>query len=412
MKKIIPSHIRLWPRRPTLILFLAIIASYFLSPYRQLAAQTIPDSKEPTEMFAGDVAIIGYNAGPNTQFSFLLLENIASGTTIRFTDSGWTDDFGLGASEGVFNWTAPRDMCAGNVVVIERSTVEMTAGQDQILAYQRPEDGQINFLYGLNSVTGDLGWQVDGLSDNHSAIPIGLAEGETAISLGGPPFAIYNGPKTGTKASLLTAIANNNNWLTSADQPQILPFTSFMVTDASPCEICNISLGQTYDFVGGFSAEIVSLGRFVSLRCVEVAFQPQQHPSGDRDVRYTLDPLHWKVTTKPPNAIGFQAHVTLNSMRPVTDRDRICQLIATAPVQWECVLPTGFFEDEITLRNFSQFYDLSIGRTANPVEEVEETRWDENPQFLWAFLAISGFGLLVLLVILIWLMNQNRYRGR
>ncbi|MDX1956395.1 MAG: hypothetical protein SFU20_12765 [Chitinophagaceae bacterium] len=50
-----------------------------------------------TTLAAGDIAFTGYNADDNTvngpssndDFSFILLKNITSGTSIYFTDFGW-----------------------------------------------------------------------------------------------------------------------------------------------------------------------------------------------------------------------------------------------------------------------------------------------------------------------------------
>lgn len=131
-----------------------------------------------TTLTAGDIAFTGYNADDNTvngpslndDFSFILLRNITSGTTIYFTDFGWcsnTNAFqtpnpcgaSTGAvSDGILQWTATSNMSYGAQITIRcRYTptanygtasgfqgtynfpaefVSLVIGGDQLLAYQ------------------------------------------------------------------------------------------------------------------------------------------------------------------------------------------------------------------------------------------------------------------------------------
>lgn len=131
-----------------------------------------------TTLSAGDIAFTGYNADDNTvngpslndDFSFILLRNITSGTTIYFTDFGWcsnTNAFqtpnpcgaSTGAvSDGILQWTATSNMSYGSQITIRcRYTptanygtasgfqgtynfptefVNLVIGGDQLFAYQ------------------------------------------------------------------------------------------------------------------------------------------------------------------------------------------------------------------------------------------------------------------------------------
>lgn len=131
-----------------------------------------------TTLTAGDIAFTGYNADDNTvngpslndDFSFILLRNITSGTTIYFTDFGWcsnTNAFqtpnpcgaSTGAvSDGILQWTATSNMSYGSQITIRcRYTptanygtasgfqgtynfptefVSLVIGGDQLFAYQ------------------------------------------------------------------------------------------------------------------------------------------------------------------------------------------------------------------------------------------------------------------------------------
>lgn len=131
-----------------------------------------------TTLAAGDIAFTGYNADDNTvngptsndDFSFILLRDIQSGTTIYFTDFGWcsnTNAFqtanACGAStgalsDGIVQWTASTNMTYGSQITIRcRVTpsanygtatgfqatynvaseyLSLATGGDQIFAYQ------------------------------------------------------------------------------------------------------------------------------------------------------------------------------------------------------------------------------------------------------------------------------------
>ena len=95
-------------------------------------------AQSQTTLNTGDIAFTGYNADDNTvngpssndDFSFILLRNITSGTTIYFTDFGWcsnTNAFqtpnacgaGTGAvTDGVVQWTATSNMSYGSQITI------------------------------------------------------------------------------------------------------------------------------------------------------------------------------------------------------------------------------------------------------------------------------------------------------
>jgi hypothetical protein len=131
-----------------------------------------------TTLSAGDIAFTGYNADDNTvngpssndDFSFILLRNITSGTTIYFTDFGWCSNTNAfqtpnpcgattgAVSDGIVQWTATANMSYGSQVTIRcRYTpsanygtatgfqatfnfatefVNLVIGGDQLFAYQ------------------------------------------------------------------------------------------------------------------------------------------------------------------------------------------------------------------------------------------------------------------------------------
>ncbi|MPZ40762.1 MAG: hypothetical protein GEU95_22465 [Rhizobiales bacterium] len=66
----------------------------------------------------GSIAFVGFNADGNDNLAFVVLEDIAAGTVINFTDNEWigssfTDD------ENHWSWTATGDIGAGAVVTMD-----------------------------------------------------------------------------------------------------------------------------------------------------------------------------------------------------------------------------------------------------------------------------------------------------
>ena len=107
--------------------FITVLCALFLTGLR---------ARSQTSLSAGDIAIVGYNAdGPIDNFSFILLANVSSGTSIIFTDLGWcTDGTGFqkqnpagctggsgsyGAkTDGAITWTSTTALACGTEIRI------------------------------------------------------------------------------------------------------------------------------------------------------------------------------------------------------------------------------------------------------------------------------------------------------
>ncbi|MBN8921424.1 MAG: hypothetical protein J0H62_12435 [Rhizobiales bacterium] len=62
-----------------------------------------------TNLTAGSIAFTGFNADGNDNLAFVLLEDIAAGTVINFTDNAYVSGkFVLG--ESAWSWTATDDI--------------------------------------------------------------------------------------------------------------------------------------------------------------------------------------------------------------------------------------------------------------------------------------------------------------
>jgi len=221
-----------------------------------------------TNLEAGSLALLGFNSGILSDFSFVLLTAVEAGTEIYFTDAGFFNgSTSPGGNEGLVRWTASVNYAAGSVInSVENSEFDfaalsvnplltsafnLDAAGDQIFAFQTEgEDlgmlnlGDLRFLFGLQSNSNVFQGSGDGQSgditdSNQSGVPEGLIEGLTALARGSGPgdedaFAniVYTGPTTGTRAALQAAIADPANWTGSATAltQATLDFT---VTDAA-----------------------------------------------------------------------------------------------------------------------------------------------------------------------------------
>ncbi|MEM6635197.1 MAG: ExeM/NucH family extracellular endonuclease [Pseudomonadota bacterium] len=192
---------------------------------------------------AGDIAILGLRADNPDDFSFVALVDIPGGEIIRFTDNGVFADGTFRANEGILSWTAPvSGITAGTVVsfegngdfAVDDSGFALSAAGDQVIAYQ-DDGGSPKFIYALQS--NSTVFQADATNSNTSALPPGLVFGESAFAFGSGPGdgdeidnIAYAGPTSGTKETLLAAIATASNWQGQNDvNLYVPPPTSFTV---------------------------------------------------------------------------------------------------------------------------------------------------------------------------------------
>lgn len=202
-----------------------------------------------TKLASGDIAFIAINSdGDMDDFSFVLLKNIDRGTSINFTDNGWTaaGAFNSVYTESHFTWTADTKMKAGTVIQIETyngnkpatspdgniigDEMTVSVAGDQILAYQgdkvKPRFiAAISFNHNINTEPGD-NFDGDSYSNSTTAMPPELTKGVSAIHIYLPEKfwerdnSIYNCSVTsGEKEVLLRAINDVNNWLFDDDVP-------------------------------------------------------------------------------------------------------------------------------------------------------------------------------------------------
>ena len=208
-----------------------------------------------TDLEPGDVAILGFNSstwsnpGCNTNqdnFSFVALVDIAAGTKIYFSDGGVRANGCLYTNEGIIEYTAPAGGIAkGTIVTIDTKDAstcnpniirgsgavtdvslstfgfDLNTSGEQIIVFQ-DSDGNFSggciddeYIFAFDN-TGS--WDADATNSHESALPPGLVDGETAVSLpldgGYQNNAIFDCDKAGSgnKVDILASLTDPDNW--------------------------------------------------------------------------------------------------------------------------------------------------------------------------------------------------------
>ncbi|WP_370197071.1 beta strand repeat-containing protein, partial [Aurantimonas sp.] len=236
-----------------------------------------------TTLTAGDVAIIRTDHSGTDDFTFVLLADVDATTEISFTNIGVNGgQYGNGAG-ALITWTSGTALAAGTVITISEAssnTFATTGGGstafigaqnasgftigslgDQLIAFQgtyAANGAGMTELFGLH-VDGDgsftqAGWDATvNFIDSDSQLPPDLTPGTTAVALNGSgnnTNAIYTGPTTGSRATLLAAIADPTNWTTSTST-QTAPTGPFTITTASPPVVTPGGGSQTFSEATG-----------------------------------------------------------------------------------------------------------------------------------------------------------------
>ncbi|NNK88428.1 MAG: hypothetical protein HKO90_09105, partial [Flavobacteriaceae bacterium] len=193
-----------------------------------------------SQLSAGDIAIVQYNADGTDDFSFVALVEISPGQVIFFTDN---EENTLTGGEGTIEWTAPAGgLSCGDIITIttapsatagtvsENNDLNFNADGDSVLAYTGSAASP-TFIAALSNDGGAWGGAGDG------NLPPGLTNGTSAIAIS-PEVdnCAYNATLTNdTQNNLLGAINNNGNWtLTSNTVNQSYAGGTMTVTDCAP----------------------------------------------------------------------------------------------------------------------------------------------------------------------------------
>lgn len=206
-----------------------------------------------TKLQPGDIAIISVNSDEPKNFDFVLLKDIEQSTTIFFTDNAWVkDSLKFRDSEGIITFTADKDLQVGTIITYTEANNEefsktgsftLSTGGDNIIAYQKTDDENFSFLYGVGwaeTVSGN--WEyVETKSTKTSDIPTSLSiENNTITYLGNNDNYQFNTTLTVYYYSdtILNQLTNSSNYLANNDSA-FTPITHAFFIPPKPVVISN-----------------------------------------------------------------------------------------------------------------------------------------------------------------------------
>jgi hypothetical protein len=230
-----------------------------------------------TSLSAGQLLIIGRtNNGSPDSFTFAPLVNIDAGTTIYFTDNGWTGSQFRGASatdgdgnENLIRFVANNSIAAGRVILSTASNADFTwttsgsipgtssgsfanlslsTSGDQITAFQGPNSNPLlnptTMLYTLDDTNG-----FENATDAQTGnVATGLTAGSTAVT--------FNNISAGTMGLINDGASRNpSQWLSYASD-----FTNWSVT-TQPTADLNV-VPEPVTFLGMAAAFGLAIRRF------------------------------------------------------------------------------------------------------------------------------------------------------
>ncbi len=188
----------------------------FLSRLPAIAATlALVLSLAETRIFAlttGDVAIVRVNANDDG-FSVLTLRDLSASDSLYWTDNGWTNGVfrsgeGAGTTDILIN-----NITAGTVFDVSAGSLANN-GESAVL-FSGTRANPTLLFYGVDWGNA-LGWDAQAIDAGTSGLPSILAGTPPLnISLGNKPTWIYTNSTAGTRAQILWALNNANNWATN-----------------------------------------------------------------------------------------------------------------------------------------------------------------------------------------------------
>ena len=219
------------------------------------ATISIFDVVDATSLTAGDIAIVGWEAGNNSKLSFMLLKDISAITKISISNRTWsntsnefTGDYSV---DDIWTWTTGDAFKVGDIFTLHADGLvkqvinnqEITVGKtshDYTGKVAESSDGDFDFstngegilffqadpfalptdanssswIAGLNTA---LGWG-NGGGNSRSELPTALTNTVNATIVGEKHnYGVYQGELLGTPAQLRANINNSTNWVFSED---------------------------------------------------------------------------------------------------------------------------------------------------------------------------------------------------
>ena len=165
-----------------------------------------------TNLSAGDLAIVNYNADNPDAISFAVLQPIDSGTMLHFTDNGWLDTGGFRSGEGFFQWMAEQSYGCGAVIDLDSlAPMALSSSGDQVLVFQGTQSNP-SFITAFNN-EGSAVWQSTANSTNSSALPAGLINGQHAVAVFETDNLVYSDSTQGSLSALKQLLFDSSHFL-------------------------------------------------------------------------------------------------------------------------------------------------------------------------------------------------------
>jgi hypothetical protein len=235
-------------------------------------ANTVSLLGEITNLSAGSISLIGFDATGNDRFSFVANANIPEGTRLKFTDKSWDSSLvtpAFTSTESFGTWTAPiGGLPKGTVVTmitdptssVNLGTGTLTSGLssvgEQIFAFQGIESNPY-FITGFT--TGSIINAGTPIS-SQTYVPAGLSLGSNFFMAGsglsGSAF-LTNAIQTATSSQMVLNIHDTLNWTFS---PTFATFPSWLFNfieqepDTAPSFLTTTNISNnkmTLHFTGG-----------------------------------------------------------------------------------------------------------------------------------------------------------------
>ncbi|HWM47932.1 MAG TPA: Calx-beta domain-containing protein [Xanthobacteraceae bacterium] len=179
----------------------------------------------------GSIAFVGFNADGNDNLAFVVLQDIAAGTVITFTDNEWVGS-AFNTGESTWTWTATSDLAAGAVVTMDNLAAGQTATSNLgTISYSEDTVRDIDPKSPTNYLEGETVYAYVGsassptfltaisngsfsLDEIGRIVGTGLTNGETARAIQSGDVAAYTGPRItgGDFSNFLKMINSPSNW--------------------------------------------------------------------------------------------------------------------------------------------------------------------------------------------------------
>jgi Putative flagellar system-associated repeat len=194
-------------------------------------SNTVSVFQSGSDLDVGDVMFVGANTDATDGFAFMLLDDVASGTQIGFTDRAYDSVSGFGSltDEMALLWTADRSYQAGTVVNVQTGTLDAKGNASVDKGHVigsvdgLSDTGEVLFAFKgeiANLFDGQAG--TIGLDGLLAALAVGGAAtpGVSAIASTTMAFAQDNAKYTGAAeadnaSAMLALLGNTANWSTS-----------------------------------------------------------------------------------------------------------------------------------------------------------------------------------------------------